>query len=167
MTLDKDNGYRPSHLRVVGTAGYNGDLGDSDVILNPTTGQISEIQDALRRGNLESAAFGSTDGSGQQVEFTGDLDLTTDAERAAALRALTGEASTSAAEIARRLGEDGRLTFQVYDTTASNTEAGLKVGLGPGLGAEGSQSSDERSLGASWVRDPGSGWLARNCGLPE
>ena len=169
VTLDKDNGYRPSHLRVIGTAGYNGDLGDSDVLLNPTTGQISEIQDALRRGNLESAAFGSTDGSGRQVEFTGDLDLTTDAERAAALRALTGGVSgaTSAAELARRLGEDGRLTFQVYDTTASNTEAGLKVGLGPGLGAEGGQSSAERSLGASWVRDPGSGWLVRNCGLPE
>ena len=104
VTLDKDNGYRPSHLRVIGTAGYNGDLGDSDVLLNPTTGQLSEIQDALRRGNLESAAFGSTDGSGQQVEFTGDLDLTTDAERAAALRALTGGASVVAAELAQRLG---------------------------------------------------------------
>ena len=70
VTLDKDNGYRPSHLRVIGTAGYNGDLSDSDLLLNPTGGQLSEIQDALKRGNLKSAAFGSTDGSGQQVEFT-------------------------------------------------------------------------------------------------
>ena len=93
VTLDKDNGYRPSHLRVIGTAGYNGDLSDSDLLLNPTSGQLSEIQDALKRGNLESAAFGSTDGSGQQVEFTGDLDLTNDADRAAALRALTGGVS--------------------------------------------------------------------------
>ena len=169
VTLDKDNGYRPSHLRVIGTAGYNGDLGDSDVLLNPTGGQLTEIQDALKRGNLKSAAFGSTDGSGQQVEFTGDLDLTNDADRAAALRAMTGGASgvSSAAELAQRLEEDGRLTFQVYDTTASNTEAGLKVGLGVGAGIEGGQSSDERDLGASWVREPGSGWLARNCGLPE
>jgi membrane protease YdiL (CAAX protease family) len=169
VTLDKDHGYRPSHLRVIGTAGYNGDLDDSDILLNPTSGQLSEIQDALERGKLESAALGSTDGSGRQVEFTGDLDLTTDADRAAALRALTGGASgaDSAAQLAGRLAEDGRLTFQVYDTTASNTEAGLKVGLGPGLGAEGSQSSDERNLGASWVREPGSGWLVRNCGLPE
>jgi hypothetical protein len=169
VTLDEDHGYRPEHLRVIGTAGYNGDLGGSDVLLNPTSGQLEEIQDALKRGNLEGAAFGSTDGSGQQVEFTGDLDLTTDADRAAALQALTGGASgaQSAAELARRLEEDGRLTFQVYDTTSSSTEAGLKVGLGPGLGAEGGQSRDERSLGASWVREPGAGWLVRNCGLPE
>ena len=169
VTLDKDNGYRPSHLRVIGTAGYNGDLSDSDLLLNPTGGQLSEIQDALERGNLKSAALGSTDGSGQQVEFTGDLDLTNDADRAAALRALTGGVSgvSSAAELAQRLSDDGRLTFQVYDTTTSNTEAGLKVGLGAGAGVEGGQSSDERDLGASWVREPGSGWLVRNCGLPE
>ncbi len=169
VTLDQDNGYRPSHLRVIGTAGYNGDLGGSDLLLDPTSGQLSEIQDALERGRLERAAFGDTEGSGQQVELTGDLDLTTAAERAAALRALTGGASgaSSAADLAGRLAEDGRLTFQVYDTTASSTEAGLKVGLGPGLGAEGGQSSDERSLGASWVREPGGGWLVRNCGLPE
>jgi hypothetical protein len=169
VTLDKDNGYRPSHLRVIGTAGYNGDLGDSDVLINPTGGQLTEIQDALKRGNLKSAAAGSTDGSGQQVEFTGDLDLTNDADRAAALRAMTGGASgvSSAAELAQRLEEDGRLTFQVYDTTTSNTEAGLKVGLGVGAGIEGGQSSDERDLGGSWVREPGSGWLTRNCGLPE
>jgi hypothetical protein len=99
------------------------------------------------------------------VEFTGDLDLATDADRVAALRALTGD-GTGAAELAQRLDDDGRLTFQVYDTTASSTEAGLRVGLGPGLGAEGGQSHDERSLGGSWVREPGAGWLPRNCGLP-
>jgi hypothetical protein len=165
VTLDEDNGYRPEHVRVIGTAGYNGDLGGSDLILAPTSGQLSEIQEALRRGRLKDAAFGSTDGSGQQVEFTGDLDLTTDAERTAAMRALTGDGS-GAAELAARLGEDGRLTFQVYDTTASNTEAGLMVGLGPGVRAEGGQSSLDRSLGGSWVREPGSGWLVRNCGLP-
>ena len=134
---------------MIGTAGYNGDLGDSDLLLNPTGGQLAEIQDALKRGNLKSAAFGSTDGSGQQVEFTGDLDLTNDADRAAALRAITGGASgvASAAELAQRLEDDGRLTFQVYDTTTSNTEAGLKVGLGAGAGVEGGQSSDERDLG--------------------
>ena len=154
---------------MIGTAGYNGDLGDSDLLLAPTEGQVEEIQDALERGRLESAAFGSSDGSGQQVEFIGDLELTNDADRAAALRALTGGASgvQSAAELARRLEEDGRLTFQVYDTTSSNTEAGLKVGLGPGLGAEGGQSRDSRDLGGSWVREPGSRWQARNCGLPR
>jgi membrane protease YdiL (CAAX protease family) len=166
VTLDKDHGYRPSHLRVIGTAGYNGDLGGSDLLLAPTSGQLEEIQDALERGKLESAALGSTDGSGHQVEFTGDLDLTTAADRAAALRALTGDGS-GAAELVRRLDADGRLTFQAYDTTSSSTEAGLKVGLGPGLGAEGGQSHDSRELGASWVREPGARWLVRNCGLTD
>jgi hypothetical protein len=166
VTLDKDHGYRPSHLRVVGNAGYNGDLSDSDLILKPTTGQIDEIQKALKAGNLKSAALGATDGTGQQVEFTGDLDLTTDSDRAAALQLFTGgvPAAQAAGDLALRLDEDGRLTFQVYDTTSSNTEAGLKVGLGAGAGVEGSQSSDSRDLGGAWVRDPGSGWLVRNCG---
>jgi hypothetical protein len=169
VTLDHENGYRPSHLRVVGTAGYNGDLGGSDIFVAPTSGQLEEIQDALKRGKLESAAFGSTDGSGHQIEFTGDLDLTSDADRAAALNALTGGAQgiDDAVHLASRLEEGGRLTFQVYDTTSSNTEAGLKVGLGVGVGAEGGQTRDERDLGGSWVREPGQGWLVRNCGLPE
>ena len=86
VTLDKDHGYRPSHLRVVGTAGYNGDLGDADLMLRPTEGQLKEVQDALKAGKLESAAVGSTDGSGQQVEFRADMDLTTTQDRTDALR---------------------------------------------------------------------------------
>jgi hypothetical protein len=169
VTLDKDHGYRPSHLRVVGTAGYNGDLSDADLALRPTEGQLKEVQDALKAGKLESAAFGSTDGSGQQVEFRADMDLTTDADRADALTLFSGNvpAAVSAANLARRMDEEGRLTLQVYDTTSSNTEAGLKVGLGPGLGAEGSQTRDDRDLGGSWVREPGAGWARRNCGLPQ
>jgi hypothetical protein len=169
VTLDKDHGYRPSHLRVVGTAGYNGDLSDADLALRPTEGQLKEVRDALKAGKLESAAFGSTDGSGQQVEFRADMDLTTDADRADALTLFSGNvpAAVSAANLARRMDEEGRLTLQVYDTTSSNTEAGLKVGLGPGLGAEGSQTSDDRDLGGSWVREPGAGWARRNCGLPQ
>jgi hypothetical protein len=169
VTLDKDHGYRPSHLRVVGTAGYNGDLSDADLTLRPTEGQLKEVQDALGAGKLESAAFGSTDGSGQQVEFRADMDLETDADRADALALFSGNvpAAVSAANLARRMDEEGRLTLQVYDTTSSNTEAGLKVGLGAGVGAEGSQSRDDRDLGGSWVREPGAGWSRRNCGLPQ
>jgi hypothetical protein len=166
VTLDKDHGYRPSHLKVVGNAGYNGDLGDADLVLKPTEGQIKEVQDALKAGKLKSAAFGSTDGSGQQVEFSADMDLTTDAERADALALFSGNvpAAVAAGNFVQRLDDKGRLTLQVYDTTSSNTEAGLKVGLGPGVGAEGSQTRDDRDLGGSWVREPGAGWAHRNCG---
>jgi hypothetical protein len=169
VTLDKDNGYRPSHLKVVGAAGYNGDLRDADVALKPTEGQIDEIQDALKAGNLKSAAFGSTDGSGRQIEFSADMDLDTDAERADALALFSGSApaAIAAGTFVERLDEQGRLTLQVYDTTSSATEAGLKVGLGPGLGAEGSQTRDDRALGGSWVREPGAGWTERSCGLPR
>ena len=169
VTLDQKNGYQPSHLRVIGTAGYNGDLGDADLALKPTEGQIEQIQDALKAGNLDSAAFGSTDGSGQQVEFTGDMDLTTAQERADALSLFSGNgsAAVAAGAFAARLNDDGRLTLQAYNTTTSNTEAGLKVGLGVGAGAEGGQSRDDRDLSGSWVREPDAGWVERNCGLPD
>jgi hypothetical protein len=168
VTLDQDNGYQPSHLRVIANASYNGDLRDADVALRPTDGQVEAIQDALKAGKLKGAAVGSTDGSGQQVEFTADLDLTTAAERADALGLLTGpSAPTAAADLVARINDDGRLTFQVYDTTSSNTEAGVKVGLGVGGGVEGSQTRDDRNLGSSWVREPGAGWAVRNCGLPD
>ncbi|HTE62029.1 MAG TPA: CPBP family intramembrane glutamic endopeptidase [Solirubrobacteraceae bacterium] len=167
VTLDKDHGYRPSHLKVIGNAGYNGDLRDADVVLKPTEGQIKEVQNALKAGKLKSAAFGSTDGTGKQVELSADMDLTTDAERDDALALFSGvvPATVAAGRTVARLDEKGRLTFQVYDTTASSTEAGLKVGLGPGIGAEGSQTRDDRDLGGSWVREPGAGWARRNCGL--
>jgi hypothetical protein len=168
VTLDQDNGYRPSHLRVMATAGYNGDLRDADLALRPTEGQIEQIQDALKAGNLKSAAIGATDGSGQQVEFTADMDLDSPAEQADALALFTGTgAPSAAASFVGRLNDDGRLTFQVYDTTSSSTEAGVRVGLGVGGGVEGSQSRDDRNLGSSWVRKPGAGWAVRNCGLPD
>jgi hypothetical protein len=169
VTLDQDNGYRPSHLRVIATAGYNGDLRDADLVLRPSEGQIEQIQDALKAGNLKSAAFGSTDGSGQQVEFTADMDLDSAEEQADALALFTGggTAPVAAGRFVARLNDEGRLTFQVYDTTSSNTEAGAKVGLGVGVGAEGSQTRDDRDLGSSWVREPGGGWAVRNCGLPD
>ncbi len=168
VTLDQHNGYQPSHLRVIANAGYNGDLRDADLALKPTEGQVEQIQDALKAGNLKSAAIGSTDGSGQQVEFTADMDLTDPAARADALGLFSGVAApTSAANLVARMNDDGRLTFQVYDTTSSSTEAGVKVGLGVGGGVEGSQTRDDRNLGSSWVREPDAGWAVRNCGLPD
>jgi hypothetical protein len=63
-----------------------------------------------------------------------------------------------------RIDRDGRLTFQTYDTTASKTEAGVRVGVGVGFGAEGSQSHESRDITGAWVREPGGTWKPRNCG---
>jgi Type II CAAX prenyl endopeptidase Rce1-like len=158
VTLDQDEGYQPTKLRIVGRAGYNGD--NLDFGLNPTSGQLGQISKAI-----QAAAVGSQSGSGHQVEFQADLTLDDPAARADIYGLLSGrDPAGSTADIVRRIEEDGRLTVQTYDTTASNTEAGVLVGLGVNVGVEGSQRSESRDLGSSWVREPGDAWTQRNCG---
>lgn len=158
ITLDKDQGYQPTKLRLVGRAGYNGD--NLAFGLNPTSGQLGQISKAI-----QAAAVGSQNGSGHQVEFQADLSLDDPAAKADVVALLTGQnPPVAAADIARRIEQDGRLTVQTYDTTASTTEAGVLVGLGVNVGVEGSQRSESRDLGSSWVREPGGTWVPRNCG---
>jgi hypothetical protein len=158
VTLDPAKGYQPTKLKIVGTAGYNGD--DLDFSATPTSGQLGELSQTL-----ESAAVGSNSGTGHQVEFQAELALDDPAAQAEALALLTGpQPGPAAAPLVVRIDRDGRLTFQTYDTTASKTEAGVKVGLGVGIGVEGSQSNDARDISGSWVREPGGTWKPRNCG---
>ena len=70
VTLDQKTATGPRTSAWIGTAGYNGDLGAADLILNPTSGQLSQIQDA-EAGNLGSAAFGSTTAPGQSGRVHG------------------------------------------------------------------------------------------------
>jgi hypothetical protein len=158
VTLDPAKGYQPTKLKIVGTAGYNGD--DLDFSLAPTTGQLGELSQ-----RLEGAAAGSNSGSGHQVEFQAELALDDPQAQADALALLTEPTpGPAAASIVTRIDRDGRLTFQTYDTTASKTEAGVRVGVGVGFGAEGSQSHESRDITGAWVREPGGTWKPRNCG---
>ena len=88
------------------------------------------------------------------------MALDTDAERADALALFTGyaPAAVAAGRFVRRLDEKAGSRSRSTTTTCFDTEAGLKVGLGAGIGAEGSQSRDDRALAGSWVREPGAGW---------
>jgi Flp pilus assembly pilin Flp len=159
VTLDPKQGYQPTKLKIVGTAGYNGD--GIDFGLTPTSGQLSELSK-----KIESAAINAQSGSGHQIEIQAELNLEDPAARAEALGVLTGpNPDLATGDLVRRIDQDGKLTVQTYDTTASKTEAGVKVGLGVGVGVEGSQSSESRQLGSSWVRLPGQPWVPRNCGL--
>jgi membrane protease YdiL (CAAX protease family) len=159
VTLDPAHDYAPTKLKLVGTAGYTGD--DLDFHLAPTTGQLSELSDKIK-----GAATGATSGTGHQVEFQAELDLNDPAAQAEAVAFLAPEVAggSTTADLVRRIDQDGRLTFSTYDTTASKTEAGVLVGLGINVGAEGSQSNESRQIGGAWVREPGGNWVQRNCG---
>jgi hypothetical protein len=158
VTLDKDKGFQPTKIKLVGTAGYNGD--NLEFGLNPTSGQLGQISKAI-----EQAAVGSQSGSGHQVEFQAELSLDDPAAKAEALAFLIGpDPNFAAGPIATRIEQDAKITVQTYDTTASNTEAGVKVGLGLNVGIEGGQKNDSREISSSWVRMPGEGWKPRNCG---
>ncbi len=151
VTLDPAKGYQPTKLKIVGTAGYNGD--DLDFSATPTSGQLGELSQ-----KLESAAAGSTSGTGHQVEFQAELALDDPQAQAEALALLTGpQPGPAAAPLVARIDRDGRLTFQTYDTTASKTEAGVKVGLGVGVRRRGLPEQrfarHQRLLGARAGRD--------------
>ena len=174
VTLDKDHGYRPSHLRVVGTAGYNGDLGDADVALKPDRrASSSEIQDALearqpreRRVRLDrrlrpagrvhgatSTSNAAEAGRPRCALFSGSVP--------AAVAAGAGSSSASTSE--------GRLTFQVYDTTIVGHR-------GRAEGRAWAPASAPRCRPSATTRDarrargcasPARAGPVRNCGLPE
>ena len=101
----------PVAPKVVGTAGYNGDLGDADLALNHR-GPDREIQDALKAGKLESAAFGSTDGADARSSLGGHGPRDRRRARAAALALFSGNvpAAVAAGRFVGRLDEQGRLT---------------------------------------------------------
>ena len=155
-----DNSFRPEKLTLTGTAGYNGSPLNASQILN--TEDLADLSTAL-----ESAAVRSSEGSGHQVEFQAELDLR-DRENLEATLAMLNPNPTqralAAAGLVRRFDEDGKLTFQVYETTATDT--GVEVAAGAGVGGGGSvdTSTETQDLADAYVREPGGRWQARNCG---
>lgn len=159
MILDNqgDNVFRPTRLKVSATAGYTGSpLNVTDIVHQADLAGLTRA--------IERASAGSTDGTGRQIELTGELDLT-DPENLAAAVGLLGGGVGGVPALVQRLDEDGRLTFQTYETSASETGAEIAVGLGVGGGGGFDSSSDTQDLTSALVRDPGGGWTPRRCGL--
>ena len=155
-----DSTFRPEKLTVTGTAGYNGSPLNATQLLN--TEDLASLSTAL-----ESAAIRSSEGSGRQVEFSAELDLS-DRENLEATVAMLNpdpvNRALAAADLVERFDEDGRLTFQVYDTTATDTGVEVAAGLGVGGGVGGETSSDTQDLADAYVREPDGSWQPRSCG---
>ena len=142
---------------MVGTAGYTG---------SPL--QASEMAGTADLAALEEATVTGREGTGRQVEFAAELDLSDSGNLRAALGVLRPDPVRRAGAVVDlddRFAEDGRLTFQTYDTTASDDSAEVKVGLGVNAGLGGGETSDGQDLAGAFIREPGSNWLPRNCGL--
>jgi hypothetical protein len=151
-----DSTFRPQKLTVTGTAGYSGSPLNATQILNEA--DLASLSTAL-----ESASAGSSSGTGQQVEFSAELDLSDPQNLEATLGVLAGGAAGVPA-LVQRFDRDGRLTFQVYDTAA--TDSGVEVAVGAGVGGGGGveTSTDAQDLADAYVREPGGTWGPRNCG---
>jgi hypothetical protein len=153
-----DSTFRPEKLTITGTAGYNGSPLNATQLLNQ--GDLASLSTAL-----ESASAGSSSGSGQQVEFSAELDLRNQQNLEATLLAMNGPAGIPG--LVQRLDQDGRLTFQTYDTTATDSGVELAVGAGPGGGGGVETSTDGRDLADAYVREPGGTWGPRSCGRQD
>lgn len=152
--------FAPEKLTVTGTAGYNGSPLDATQLLN--TEDLAGLSTAL-----ESASIRSSDGSGQQVEFQAELDLRDRENLGAAVAMLDPNPvsrGVAAHDLVQRFNEDGRLTFQVYDTTATDTGVEVAVGVGIGGGGAVDTSNGTQDLADAYVRDPGGTWQSRSCG---
>ena len=158
-----ENTFSPEKLTLTGTAGYNGSPINATQLLNQQ--DVASLSTAL-----ESASVSSSEGSGQQVEFSAELDLRDRANLDATLAMLDPDPvdrAFAAAELVRRIDQDGKLTFQVYDTTASDAGVEVAAGIGVGGGVGGETSSDMQDLADAYVREPGGNWQPRNCGARE
>ena len=148
VTLDPAKGYQPTKLKIVGTAGYNGD--DLDFSAVPTSRQLGELSK-----KIESAGIGSTSGTGHQVEFQAELALDDPQAQAEALALLTGpQPGPATAPLVARIDRDGRLTFQTYDTTASETEAGVKSGWASASGSRALRATSHATSAARGCASP-------------
>ena len=159
----EDDFLRPRKLTVTGTAGYNGSPLNATQLLN--TEDLASLTSAL-----ESSAIRSSEGSGQQVEFSAELDLR-DRENLEATVAMLDprpvNRALAAADLVQRFDEDGKLTFQVYDTSATENGVEVAAGVGVGGGVGGETSSDSQDLADAYVREPGGTWQPRSCGRED
>jgi hypothetical protein len=147
---------------LTGSAAYDG-RGLGEVGFRPGEDQLEALQAAIH-ADVKEAAVDNSGGTGRKAEFEAELDLGEDPNARASVEALLSGDVGAAADVAARVGRDGRLTFQTFDTTTSETGAGFQIGLGGGVGADADQGSESESLDNALVREPGGDWQVRNCG---
>jgi len=158
ISLDAQNGYKPDKLVLKGNAGYTGSL-DTNLLLEGD--ELKDVSKALKEVSLSSS-----DGIGQGLEVSAELDLTDPDNLAATLQALTSQGQ-NVLPLAQRIDEDGKLGFDTYDLATSETEGSIKVGLGVGGGGGGSSSSETQSDRSGLVRLPGGTFEPRICRQPS
>ena len=115
------DGYKPDKLVLKGNAGYTGSL-DTNLLLEGD--ELKDLSKALKEVSLSSS-----DGIGQGLEVSAELDLTDPDNLAATLQALTSQGQ-NVVPLALAINEDGKLGFDTYDLATSETEGSIKVGLG-------------------------------------
>jgi hypothetical protein len=158
ITLDAQNGYRPDKLVLKGNAGYTGSLNLSAVLEGDDLQDISSA--------LETVSLSASDGTGQGLEVSAELDLTDPENLDATLRALTSQ-GRDVVPLVQALEQDAKLGFDTYDLETSETEGELKIGAGIGGGAGGKSSSEVQSDRTGLVRMPGGSFEPRLCAQPS
>jgi hypothetical protein len=146
----------PKSLKLTGAAGYTGALGVDQELEGLDASQIHKL--------LEEASLSGNVGEGSAIEASAELDLTDPVNRDVALRLLTpGSGPTAIPDLIERLESDARLTLDLFNVSADETEGEVKIGLGVGGGVGGGQTSEQRSATGSFVREPGGTFQEREC----
>lgn len=158
ITLDAQNGYKPDKLVLKGNAGYTGSLSTQAIL------EGDDLED-LAKG-LEKVTLSDSQGTGQGLEVSAELDLKDPDNLDATLRALTSQGQ-DVVPLALALNDKGKLGFDTYDLDTSETEGSIKVGLGVGGGGGGSASSETQSDRSGLVRMPGGTFEPRICKQPS
>jgi hypothetical protein len=158
ITLDAQNDYRPDKLLLKGNAGYTGSISAQALL------EGDDLEDLA--GELEKVTLSASEGQGQGLEVSGELDLKDQENLDATLRALTSQGQ-DVLPLVTALDENGKLGFDTYDLDTSETEGEIKVGVGIGGGAGGKSSSETQSDRTGLVRMPGGSFEPRLCTQPS
>ena len=158
ITLDAQNGYKPDKLVLKGNAGYTGSLNTQAIL------EGDELEDISKA--LEKVTLSDSQGAGQGLEVSAELDLKDPDNLDATLRALTSQGQ-DVLPLALAINDKGKLGFDTYNLETSETEGSIKVGVGVGGGGGGSASSETQSDRSGLVRMPGGGFEPRICKQPS
>src|SRR5687767_10481190 len=158
ITLDAQNDYAPDKLVLKGNAGYTGSISAQALL------EGDDLEDLA--GELEKVTLSASEGQGQGLEVSAELDLDDPENLDATLRALTSQGQ-DVLPLVTAIDEEGKLGFDTYDLETSETEGEIKVGLGIGGGAGGKSSSETQSDRTGLVRMPGGSFEPRLCTQPS